>query len=153
MKLGMTGTQHGLTVEQIQFASDALMGWKDSDNVLHHGDCIGADVKLAEIAHALGYWVVAHPPTDPKKRAYHASDLIMPERPYLERNHNIVHVSKLMLAFPKEYTEQWRGSGTWATIRYTRKRKTMLVIAWPRGETSFVDCDGTVMNFGNVAFA
>jgi hypothetical protein len=153
MILGMTGTQQGLSAAQRKVAAEILNGVLGTAPSLHHGDCIGADVQLADMAHPMGFFVVAHPPTDPKKRAYHDSDLIMPERPYLERNRNIVKTCELMLAFPKEYVEQWRGSGTWATIRYSRKIKRHLWIIWPKGESTVIDENSNVMNFGNVSFA
>jgi len=33
-----------------------------------------------------------------------------------------------MAATPKEKDEQWRGSGTWATIRYSKKKNKPLSV-------------------------
>lgn len=53
--------------------------------------------------------------------------------PYLARNREIVNASDLMIAAPFEYFEEMRGSGTWATIRYTQRRRKTLIIVWPNG--------------------
>jgi hypothetical protein len=56
----------------------------------------------------------------------------MPAKPYLVRNHEIVDDSQVLIAAPKEFTEQLR-SGTWATIRYARKIGRTVRIVFPDG--------------------
>ena len=48
------------------------------------------------------------------------SDQTLPPKDYLDRNHDIVDQTDLLIATPKENTEVLR-SGTWATIRYAKK--------------------------------
>lgn len=136
-RVGVTGTQHGLTPEQLATGKMLLAGLingKDhrQSTIFSHGDCIGADVQLANIAMAYGYYVQAFPPIDPKKRAFHKSHRILGSLPYLKRNHLIVNHSSILLAFPRQHKEQ-RRSGTWATIRYALKNSTDLIIVFPDG--------------------
>lgn len=132
MLTGMTGTVIGLTDAQMKVANPLV---KALSGEFHHGDCVGADLTLARLAKNCGLFVVAHPPTVDKKRAFHTSDLILPPLPYLARNQKIVDSVDMMFVFPKKLTEELR-SGTWATVRYARKKKKMLVIVWPDGTIS-----------------
>lgn len=99
---------------------------------LHHGDCVGADSQMHDIARMNGWFIVVHPPDNPKLRAFREGDAIWRPLPYLARNSEIVHVADVMLATPAQHEEQ-RRSGTWSTIRYARKIGTPLVIIWPDG--------------------
>jgi len=98
----------------------------------HHGDCVGADEEAHAIIWAmvqdegLDCLIVIHPPTDEKFRAFcgvvrdpHVE--IRAPKPYLERNHDIVDETEVLIATPGTHQEMTR-SGTWATIRYARKR-------------------------------
>jgi len=129
MATGMTGTQYGLTTAQFDAAVELVSSLTGD---FHHGDCIGADLSLAEIATELKLNVIAHPPEKSDKRAFHKSHAILDPLPYLERDYKIVDAVDLMFAFPKGFNEE-RRSGTWTTIRYARKRKKPLVIVWPDG--------------------
>ena len=44
-----------------------------------------------------------------------------PQKPYLERNRNIVDNTTMLVAFPNNNKELLK-SGTWSTIRYAKKR-------------------------------
>jgi len=101
--------------------------------VLHHGDCLGADATAHAMAQQLLIDVVVHPPTNPKARAWCMSLDILPPKPYLERNHDIVDASRLLLAFPATYKQQVR-SGTWATIRYGLKVGCPTIVVLPNGK-------------------
>ena len=125
MIVGFTGTKQGMTVFQQDTLCRLLAKYRPVE--FHHGDCIGADHQAHLIAKKLGIRIVVHPPDNPKARAYCDADLTMPEKSYLERNHNIVDCSDLIIAAPKSQREQLR-SGTWATVRYTRKQQKDLVI-------------------------
>ena len=72
-----------------------------------------------------------HPPNIKDKRAF-CNDyrFSFPEKPYLERNHDIVDNSDVLIATPKESVEQIR-SGTWATIRYAKKLNKPIMIMEP----------------------
>jgi len=119
MRIGFTGTQQGMSAKQYGSIEHELRKYSGE---FHHGDCIGADAEAAAIARSLGYWIVGHPPTNESKRAFFPSDYVWEAQPYLVRNHDIVDVCDLVIAAPREKKEVLR-SGTWATIRYTRKVK------------------------------
>lgn len=130
-RIGFTGTREGMTSSQI-VAIDELL----SDDLIirwaSHGDCVGADAQFHMIAREQGLFIKGHPPTDPKLRAYCDFDEMAEEKPYLVRNKDIVDETDLLIAAPKEMTEQMRG-GTWSTIRYARKAGKLIMIVWPDG--------------------
>jgi hypothetical protein len=86
----------------------------------------------------MGYNITIHPPSNGKKRALCKDKgvTILPPRPYMERNQNIVNQSDVLIGVPKDTKEVIR-SGTWATIRRARKRKMMILIIWPDGMVSY----------------
>lgn len=146
MKLGFTGTQIGMTPRQ----ADAFRQFLESRDVseFHHGDCIGADAQSHAIAIDRQIRVVVHPPVDPKKRAFvdetqteeewlsnTMAIIVRPEKPYLDRNHDIVDETDELVATPKSVYEELR-SGTWATIRYAHRVGKPVTLIMP---------DGTVM--------
>lgn len=124
--IGFTGTQQGMTASQLEELTDYLARAKVYADIKHlrpvfrHGDCIGADDEAARTARWLGYYIIAHPSTIEKKRAYSNANETLKAKPPLERNRDIVDLSHYMVATPKEEQETLR-SGTWATIRYARK--------------------------------
>lgn len=134
MAIGFTGTQRGMTdAQHISFEAGLRFMLDVSDRIFRHGDCIGADAEAHEIAVKLGYQVVIHPPVDPKKRAWCKGAIrIAVPKPYIERNHDIVDETHILMATPGEDVEQLR-SGTWATIRYARKKGRKLLIIGPEG--------------------
>jgi hypothetical protein len=129
-KIGFTGTQRGMTEIQAETISNYF-----GDGVeFHHGDCTGADEQAHRLAKAAGCLIIIHPPINPNKRAFCIADNILPQKDYLDRNHDIVDATELLLATPGEQEEQLR-SGTWATIRYARKWKKPTIIIYPNGGT------------------
>lgn len=133
--LGFTGTQEGMTPEQ----KDAFTKWVNDQkpSELHHGDCVGADEDAYNICKSSEcptvYWICCHPPEISKSRAFtKGNDMIFPPRPYLDRNHDIVDMSREMVATPKGFDEEIR-SGTWATVRYARKKGKKVTIIFPDG--------------------
>jgi len=129
MKIGFTGTQRGMTEGQKGQVHELLN--LASVHEFHHGDCIGADEEAHRIAKDLGIWTVAHPPADPKKRAYTDADEIRESKPYLKRNRDIVDETERLMATPRTRVEQRRSSGTWATVRYARKQEKIGWIIYP----------------------
>ena len=125
---GFTGTREGMTTQQMGHLASLLKHGK----VLHHGDCVGADAQAHNIAQGLGYTeIILHPPKHNIWQAFCKGALeILPARPYLERNHDIVDACDTLIAAPKQEQEQQR-SGTWATIRYARKVGRRVVILRP----------------------
>lgn len=140
MKVGFTGTQHGMTHEQqVKFVTtfNGLLKLQE----LHHGDCVGADHQAHRQAIMCGIRVVIHPPDSVAKRALcRGYSEIRPPLPYLERNHNIVNETELLIATPGTMIEVPR-SGTWATVRYARKLRRKIIIIWPNGRITKENCN------------
>lgn len=140
--LGFTGSQHGCTPEQHEMLKEQMISASrvgGGDTTLHHGDCIGADLQAHALAFHMGYKIVIHPPEDESKRAfadsgiYHTpSTLLLPAKPYLERNHDIVDACDVLLSCPHQMSERQR-SGTWATIRYAWRKNKPVVLIYPNG--------------------
>src|SRR4051794_38642857 len=103
----------------------------------HHGDCIGGDEEFHAICRKHGIAVILHPPVDEKLRAF-CVGAVREEKPYpfLVRNKHIVNASDILLAAPKEEYEPppLRGQGTWSTVRYARRSRTVMRVVWPEGE-------------------
>ncbi len=116
MRYGFTGTQLGMSERQKCLLRAIL---KPGD-VLHHGDCIGADAEAAAIAKEIGCRTVAHPPLDPSKRAFTENDYEYMPKDYLPRNQSIVEKTAKLLAAPREGRPFLR-SGTWSTVRYAHR--------------------------------
>lgn len=136
LHIGFTGTQIGMTSSQHQRLIEYLAGvreWCYTNGfvpVFHHGDCIGSDDQAARTAKELGFRVEAHPPSNPKKRAWCvANDVVYPGLPYLERNHKIVDGAHYMVATPQG--PEVIRSGTWATIRYSQLRNKFITVFDP----------------------
>jgi len=139
MHIGFTGTQKGMTDFQKKEVATILLfhkpffirGDKSKNFQAHHGDCIGADAEFEKLAKEYGFKTYAHPALDTgSKRAYCKSDVILPAKPALERNKDIVNKVNIMIATPKENHEVLR-SGTWATIRYAKKSGNIIHVIYP----------------------
>jgi hypothetical protein len=128
MKIGFSGSRIGLTDSQKYHFSQLLLDLKG--NEFHHGDAVGADADAHRIALNMGYAIVIHPPKNPSKRAFCKIGDILPEKDYLDRNKDIVDATDVLIATPKENTEQLR-SGTWSTVRYARKKGKKVYIIKP----------------------
>lgn len=133
MSVGFTGTQMGMTPEQsanLIEALQTLMRYSD----FHHGDCMGADAQAHEIAVSLRYRIILHPPSNSDKRAFCLADEARKPLGYLDRNTEIVKETEILIACPKEVTEQLR-SGTWSTVRRARKLNRNILVLFPDGST------------------
>jgi len=147
MKIGFTGTQKGLTVDQYSTFIQ-LLKWYDEILYItefHHGDCIGADEEAHNLVHRLmdDTIIIVHPPINGSKRAFCKGDETRKQKDYLDRNHDIVDETELLIACPKESEEVLR-SGTWSTIRYARKMKKKLRIILPNGRMIGDEISGLV---------
>ena len=149
---GFTGTRDGMTDAQDKKVRELINDLGGEE--FHHGMDAGSDeqfhyivlkkergliTKLDFVFYEAGPRIIGHPPLN-KKHAMKLDETIIstffkiwPAKEYLDRNHDVVHESGLMLATPKEYDEVERGSGTWATIRYTIKMNKPLIVVWPDG--------------------
>jgi hypothetical protein len=130
--IGFTGTQHGMTDLQKEVVYKIIKQIHPVE--VHCGDCIGADAEFIDIATKINTSVrtIGHIPLKESKRAFIEYTKKAEPKEYLDRNHDIVDQSQIMLATPNEDGEILR-SGTWATIRYTRKQKKPLIIIYPSG--------------------
>lgn len=137
MRVGFTGTQHGTTQPQRDQVDKLFQLLRPSQ--FHHGDCVGADAEAHNRVHNYMYFTNAlveihiHPPIDPKKRAWKQGDVLHPEKPYLERNWDIVVACEVLIATPHTSVEQKR-SGTWSTVRYAKKNGKPVFVILPDGE-------------------
>lgn len=127
MKIGFTGSQHGMTKEQWNSIVQIIK--KLNPIEVHHGDCIGSDTQFHSLC-AAHIKTIIHPPNDKSKRAFNVGYIVLPLKPYLKRNQDIVNACDLLIATPKEKREVLR-SGTWATIRYARKVNVPRIILLP----------------------
>jgi hypothetical protein len=76
MKIGFTGSRNGMSHEQrvslraILTFVQHLLSSPDGAIEFHHGDCVGADSGAHDIAMEAGCYIVIHPPSNDKLRAY-----------------------------------------------------------------------------------
>jgi hypothetical protein len=131
IKIGFTGNRHGLRKdqeEQIKLILD-----KYDNMIISHGDCIGSDTDFHKLC--VNYKethldkkieIHIYPPNNPKLRAFNEGDLIMEEKPYLERNLNIIKNSSILIACPIDKNKEELRSGTWSTIRQAKKRNLFI---------------------------
>jgi hypothetical protein len=133
LKLGFTGTQNGMSIQQMKSLRILLEELKPFE--FHHGDCIGADEESHDIVST--FWksavIVIHPPDIDKKRAFCRGHLVLQPKPYLERDRDIVDATDVLVAAPKDENTEEVRSGTWYTVRYARKQDKRVIIL-PRGE-------------------
>lgn len=129
MRLGFTGTQIGMNPFQKFILTEIIKSFSPVDE-FHHGDCIGADADAHAIALLYVTSIVIHPPIDSSKRAFCHGHKFYPEKQYLDRNYDIVIMSDIMIGTPRSNTEYLR-SGTWSTIRKSKKLQKHLFIIYP----------------------
>jgi hypothetical protein len=141
VSIGITGTQRGTSVAQAWSFTGVVKDlakiygaeprW---DVTLHEGDCVGADAELTHMLLLAMPWarVEGHPCTIEAKRAHIEADVMHPVKHALERDHDIVRASEMLIACPYEMREVLR-SGTWATVRYALKADVPVVMIWPDG--------------------
>jgi hypothetical protein len=146
LTIGFTGTRHGMTDAQKDQVDKYMDQWiqKTDDLVMvRHGCCEGADEDFTVICNYIGFppvGIVAHPPIIQEwlsNRAMLLSHYRKRPRNYLLRNRNIVYASDRILATPREYESEQKGSGggTWYTIRYARSLNNKpLYIILPDGK-------------------
>ncbi len=142
MILGFTGSRYGL--QPAQGGSLArLLRLAQGVTEFHHGCCKGGDTEA--VTH-LNYWIpdakiVGHPSNLEKwthPTALGLSHELLPPKPPLERNLDIVNAAEWIIACPSG-PEQFQGSGTWATIRTARKAKKVITLIWPDGSITCED--------------
>jgi hypothetical protein len=138
--VGFTGTRNTPTQLQSRWLREYLTGVTE----LHHGACVGSDWLAHRHATGMLIDVVVHPGPAGKWRADECLEpkertTVLPSKPYLDRNRDIVDACDWLLALPKELpgSEPMRGSGTWAAVRYARKKGKPIVICYPDGGVKY----------------
>lgn len=130
-KIGVTGTRSGMNETQFDAVCEYLRAFDPAVSELHHGDCVGVDVEVAEIAAALGMRTVCHPPSKDELRANHASDEVREPLSYFARNRNIVDETDHLMVVPYQDSHQSNG-GTWYTHDYAKKRGKDPIVFFPK---------------------
>ena len=130
MKVGFTGNRDGMTEDQ-KATVERLLSIRPTE--LHHGDCIGCDADAHYIALQFKIPIIGHPPDFPGQRMFLHYAEKREEKPYLERNHDIVDETDILIACPEQAEEIMR-SGTWATVRYARKVGKAVLVIYPSGK-------------------
>lgn len=135
--LAFTGTKDGITKAQQLELHRQLCRFRDDGFLwMHNGDCVGADYEAANIWYGYNGYVQLHPPIKEGYRAnFSKARVVCETRDYLVRDKHMVECSELLIATPKGFAEEMRGSGTWATIRYARKLRLRRLIIYPNGIT------------------
>lgn len=136
MKLGFTGTRNGMSDAQVRTVLQFLYDHRAKIDYVIHGGCVGADDDFDKLAASLGILRSVFPSDRPKLSI--SSDVLIARGPCvihspddpLKRNKVIVKHSTDMLACPRQREEVLR-SGTWATIRYSRKAGVKLEVIAP----------------------
>ena|SRR5215217_5693782 len=135
--IGFTGTREGLTEAQyLTLRSEITRRSLSPAAIFRHGDCIGADSDAHDVVRTCSHArIIGHPPTKSTLRAWRKCDHLMPERPYLDRNRDIVNMSDELIACPDGPERQ--RSGTWSTVRYALKGHRQVTIIMPDGTLTF----------------
>lgn len=146
LTFGFTGTRSGMSSRQR--ATVRYLFAELCVTVLYHGDCIGADAEAhrdaANMAANRSIKIVVHPPSNVKLCAFSVDGgkdggedtIILPSKPYLTRNHDIIIASiDGLIAAPKDFIQpsSLRGQGTWATISRAKRIGRKVWIVAPDG--------------------
>jgi hypothetical protein len=140
LHVGFTGSRYGMADTQAEWLDAFLEALRAGTGTIlfRHGDCDGADDRADKIAASHACIITIHPPDNLRARANchlkrdGARRVVLPRKPYLERNRDIVDRSKIMIATPKEAEMQQRG-GTWSTVRYANKIDRPTAVIRPDG--------------------
>jgi hypothetical protein len=131
MIIGFIGTHRAITDYQKDYLEKLVFSYIGMVSEYHHGACVSADEFLDSVCRKYNIKTVIHPPNDDKGVFYYyEAEHILPKKPYLERNHDIVDCCDLFIAMPCEMKEVLR-SGVWAAIRYARKTNKQMFIIYP----------------------
>jgi hypothetical protein len=133
---GESGTREGAT--KLQVASVGWLWSRYDISLLHNGAYYrGVDRQLYHLAKGFQIPVILHPPHwDDIQVFWGIEDEQRDAAPSLVRNKNIILESECMVAIPRGIKEELR-SGTWMTVRHTRKQSKPLAIVWPNGLISY----------------
>ena len=133
--IGATSTREGLAKSQFSSIHSWLFESSSSIGKLHHGVCIGGDEEINDMARMLDIWTTGHPPTNTMYMSRCIVDEMLEPKDFLNRDRDIVNVSRALLVAPKqnERPKTTRGSGTWYTHDYAVGHEVPTIIFWPDG--------------------
>lgn len=136
LKIGFTGTRHGMNDLQLKELKKIIDTMEFEE--FHHGVCIGSDKQAHDYVESVkvkrGIKIAGYPGKYKKYTADCKCDIMMKPEPYLERNHNIVNHTDILIATPD--TKERLRSGTWATIRYARNKGVRIYIIHKNGRVT-----------------
>jgi hypothetical protein len=141
IELGHTGSRDGMTAPQMRavvthgarlFAAALASDPRPPRVNAHHGDCTGGDYEFHVIATVLGCRTIAHPPSNPSRRAHCKADEIRAPKDYLVRDWDIAAETWELLAAPATM-EPYLGSGTWTTAGYGVQMNHPVTVFLPDG--------------------
>lgn len=141
MIIGFTGTREDITEAQKAWLTNTFDALQIDQ--LHHGACTGADAFAHDLAVERNIPVVVHPPIKTNFLAAQCliprpNVVVLPAKPYLNRNKDIVGCSNGMIALPKNHEPQNNmepSGGTWYTVRFAQERANKpVMICYPDGE-------------------
>jgi len=127
--VGFTGTRKGITPKQIEILNNVVSNMSIKET--HDGGCDGADDQFRDVAKHFKNHV--HPSIYQRYKKY-PECVVYDVKDPIVRNHIIVDSSTVMIATPGTQ-EEVIYSGTWATIRYSKKKSKPLLIIYPNGKT------------------
>ncbi len=139
LSIGFTGSRMGMSQPQDQVFRLLLQERVRNYRVKRfvHGGAVGADEQADRIAKEFRIPIVIRPASEDRylywreKNDGIARAIHSPEEP-LDRNRQIVESVQEMFATPRQMTEMLR-SGTWMTIRHSRRQEVPLIIILPDG--------------------
>ena len=140
MKVGFTGTRKGMSIHQRRLFIDLLNLGKEHRptrfgvlDEFHHGGCIGADEDAHHLVQNESDIPIYVHPCDIKDMQSKITEGEMverlPEKKPLVRNHDIVDECDMLIAAPFTNDEVVR-SGTWATVRYAKRKGKIVIILY-----------------------
>lgn len=139
--VGITATRKGLVTRQVEVLEKLYSRFEP--DFLVHGDCVGGDEEAHYIFQRLFPKAkIRIRPCDLKdQRAFCIgfTEEFDPVDP-LMRNKLIVDDSHIMFGLPGEQDEVTR-SGTWSTIRYSKRSGKPTIIIYPKAKKIGVDGD------------
>ena len=144
--VAFTGTHTGMTYRQCLAVKQLLQELRP--DVVHHGDCLGADAQFDAFAAIECIRRVAHPchlrgRREETYRAFCRAEMVHKPLAPLARNRGIVSRCQTLIAAPRTAVEELR-SGTWATVRYARQAGLRVLVVNP---------DGTIVETQQKGFA
>lgn len=104
--LGFVGTADSLTLAQADTVRRLFAVFKPRQ--IHHGDCLGSDVDVHNLARQTTARIVAHPPLGHARRAHLAAHLVLRPAGYVSRLRTIVACCEVLLVAMPSHGSQLR---------------------------------------------